>query len=373
MSAAYVGEIVRIHFELTVDQIDTDATTISVSLTKPDGTTETLSPTHDGTGLYDEDYDTTGKPAGHYAWVAYTTGTAQAVSVGGFDLIDPTDSEQPLVEVAPWCDAADIRLRPNCDGISQPLLDDAARAATYVLWALSGRQFHGRRTVTVRPNARLRGIDAGSWAAFSGYGWFSSWGSCPNAIGYGYGAAALTAWAGHACCGPAELELGAYPVTQILEVKIDGTVIPADEYKIRDYRLLVRAKPTADAIPTARSGWPTCQRLDLPDTEPGTFSVRFAYGAAPPRAGVAAATSLAAELAQLWDNNNSDTRLPARVRTIARQGETITMVDPQDVLDKGRTGIPDVDVFIKAANPGGLTRRASAWSPDLGRASRITG
>jgi hypothetical protein len=204
-------------------------------------------------------------------------------------------------------------------------------------------------------------------------GWMPTWGMCGYAYGTGYGAAALGAWLGHSCrCHPREIELPGYPVVGISEVKIDGETIPDDEYRVDDYRLLVRMKPTADAIPSVRPGWPTCQRLDLPDTEVGTFSVRFSYGTPPPPAGVLAATVLAAEIALTSDPASSSSRLPERVKSIVRQGESISIVDPQDVLDNGRTGIPEVDLFIKASNPAGLQRRSTVWSPDMSRSRRPT-
>lgn len=706
----FIGDVVPLHFEVTVNDVDTDPGTFVLHFIHPDGSTDTETPPHDGTGTFDYNWDTTSALPGRHSWIALTTGTGQAVASGVIDLIDPFSDAPQLTTVAPWTDAAAVRKRPGCADLEQSQLDDAARAATDVLYALSGRQFAGRHVTTVRPTAtRHRPLRP-------------TWGVCAFAYGSGYGGIALDAWLGHTCrCAPPTVELGAYPVTAILEVKIDGTTIPADEYRVDDHRSLVRVRPTADATPTARAGWPTCfpggtrvlterglvpieavqvgdrvlthrnrwqrvtwagktgdretivltgrggqlrctpdhrlftaevgpretlpngrkgkqklgapewtaagaaigqvwatprdvealpillpagwtidnlprnfwwvigrwlgdgwtaraardgekasyrvaicsghheadaleqelaltgwtwhrsdagrgarfrlsnpalwtwlreefgvgatekripswvlgapedvrrpflagyvsadgwtaeptderrrsfvsvhtvspdlalgtrllattlgyspmiyrspsgawarhqayridwpvptpgirpvahwwddgehvwgrirsaavneavvpvydievendhsfiaegivvhncQRLDLPDTEPGTFSVRFAFGTPPPPSGVQAAASLAAELALAWDNADSSTRLPARVQTIVRQGESVTLIDPQDVLDKGRTGIPEVDLFLKAVNPAGLIGRSSAWSPDMGRARR---
>lgn len=269
---------------------------------------------------------------------------------------------------SPWSSVLDLLERDSLADIDAGILADAVQAASEILYALSGRQFSGECTSYVRPTARRHGWSSRSWGAAGGFGWYTSWGSCGSAWGSGVGAAA--AWLDHSCaCSPQEVELGAYPVTEIVEVKINGTVIPAEEYRIDDRRLLVRVRPTAAAIPTEQAGWPTCQRLDLPDTEPGTFSVTFLHGTLPPTSGKRAATALAAELA-LALAGDPNTRLPERVTSIVRQGESITLIDPQNVLDKGRTGIPEVDLFVKSVNPAGLARRASVWSPDLGRARR---
>jgi hypothetical protein len=281
-----------------------------------------------------------------------------------------TPPAPPLVgPCAPWIDAAAVAAVPGCEDIDEPIRTAAAAAASDILWALSGRQFGGECTGYVRPTARPDGWDHRSWAIASGYGWYGSWGTCSYAYGLG-----SPAWAGHACrCAPAEVELGAYPVRSVSQVKIDGEVIPPDEYRVDNYRTLVRVKAHADDDASVRPGWPTCQRLDLPDTEEGTFSVTFVFGTAPPASGVQAAASLAAEFALLraTDEDARETRLPARVRTLVRQGESITLLDAQDVLDKGRTGIPEVDLFLKSVNGAGLARRSRVWSPDLGSARRL--
>jgi hypothetical protein len=365
-----LGQPVHLAFEVELDAVDTDPTALALVISKPDGTQSTVNPDHDGSGLFSYDYAP--PVAGRYTWVATATGAVQAATSGLFDVVDAASTAAPLTGVTGWTDGNAVAQRPGCDGIDQALLDQAAAAASNLLYKLTGRQYAGMRSGYVRPTARPRGVDGASWARAIGFGW-SGWGVCGSAYGSGYGGASLAAWMGHSCsCYPAEVALGAYPVTGITEVKIDGTVIPAEEYQVYERRLLVRQLTSDGAQPTARGGWPTCQRLDLPDTEPGTFSVRFTYGTPPPGDGVSAATSLAAELAILWDNSAAadEIRLPTRVRTLARQGETITLIDPQDVLDKGRTGIPDVDMFIKSENPGGLQRRSSVWSPDLGRARR---
>ena len=41
------------------------------------------------------------------------------------------------------------------------------------------------------------------------------------------------------------------------------------------------------------------------------------------------------------------------MQTITREGITMTLLDPQEFLDKGRTGLPDVDRWLVLVNPGG--------------------
>ena len=73
----------------------------------------------------------------------------------------------------------------------------------------------------------------------------------------------------------------------------------------------------------------------------------------PPKAGVLAATTLANELLILMGEggNPNQCRIPERVRSVSREGLSFDMIDPQDFMDDGRTGIWEIDLFIRTANP----------------------
>jgi len=70
-----------------------NATTLSLTVTKPDATTQTYSsPTNDGTGLYHQDVPASDlQQLGHYQYVWTATGTAAGVSFGDFDVHDPSE------------------------------------------------------------------------------------------------------------------------------------------------------------------------------------------------------------------------------------------------------------------------------------------
>lgn len=375
MSDYLLGEAVHLTFTIDVDGTDTDPTTLGLIIIKPDLTIDgPFTPAHDGTGQYHYDYVPPVAGLG-YRWIATATGTARVVTAGGFDVYDPAIDPPgpPLVGVVqPWCDPAAIRVRPGCGTLDEKLLLGAARVASELLYGMTGRQFAGRIQAYTRPNARPSNVDWRSWGQMGGFGWYGSWGTCSYAYGTGYGAASLAAWGAHNCqVAPPEVELGGYPVISVDTVLIDGVTIPPEEYRVDDYKVLVRVRPTASSMPTEKTGWPVCQRLDLPDTEPGTFAVTFTYGTPPPAGGKEAAISLAAELALIWGGaDDSLIRLPQRITQVVRQGETLTIADKQDFLDKNRTGLPDVDMWIKSVNPAGMQRGAQVWSPDLGRARR---
>lgn len=370
-----LGELISLNFDVQADDVDIEPTGFVITVTKPDGTVDTLTDvTNPTAGVYEANY----KPsmAGHHTWLAVASGSITAVQTGVFDVFDTNPQGQPLTGIAaPWIDAAAIARRPEVQAyVAQTeadatlpklepwMLNAAARFASEILYSLSGRQFSGLARTYCRPVARPEGWDARSWGAGTFSSYWDSWG---GGFSMGYGAASAPALGYHLGAHyPAEVALN-YPVQYIESIKIDGTTIPPDEYRVDDYRLLVRTKPTAGATPTARSGWPHWQALWLPDTEEQTFSVTYWYGAAPPQAGVTAAEVFATELA--LDMVGADNRLPARITTITRQGETAAVTDSLESLQQGWTGIPICDYFIFANNPHRLARRGSVWSPDTGR------
>jgi len=86
----------------------TNAGTLSLTVTKPDATTQTYaSPTNDGTGLYHQDIPASDlTQLGHYQYVWTSTGTAAGVSFGDFDVHDP--GEPALLPLQDGKDALNI-------------------------------------------------------------------------------------------------------------------------------------------------------------------------------------------------------------------------------------------------------------------------
>lgn len=279
----------------------------------------------------------------------------------------PWCSGDQITELAWVREAAEklIKKEALAEGQLERVCAEAALAASEVLYELSGRVYTGNcGPVTVRPVSRPSDIDQRSLGAtLSPVGWLAS-----SGFSSAYGSFVPGVLARYGRTDPPEIQLP-WPVTQIVQVKIDGIMIPAEEYELRDAKTLVRVRPTASFQPTARFGWPTSQRMDLPDTQPGTFSVTFMFGQQPPASGLAAARKLAEYFAlpQLGDSS----KYPQRVTSIQRQGVSAMVVDVVDVLRKGAgVGIYEVDVFLKAVNPHGLDRQATVWSPDVGRPRR---
>lgn len=152
------------------------------------------------------------------------------------------------------------------------------------------------------------------------------------------------------------------PVNSVVEVRVDGVVLPPDEYV-----LSTRRRDHADLI---RKGglegecWPTCQDLEKDITEPGTFSVLYLRGKAVPAAGMRALGSLANEIYKQCTGARG-CRLPERVQTVTREGVTYEMFDPGEWLEQGLTGLRDVDAWIRAVNPHQHTQPSAVFSLDL--------
>lgn len=271
-----------------------------------------------------------------------------------------------------WISAAE--LAEVCSGAdpASPVVARAAVEATQILYELSGRQFQGSCTATVRPCRDACACWGGDVAA-GGYSWL--WLSPVGSFGWGNNA-------GDTCgCGYiSRVKLADYPVTEILEVKIDGVAVPlvypdgAPTYRLDKWRFLTRMDNPA--YPAVAQVWPLCQDLSLPDSEPGTFSISYSYGVAPPSLGMDAARQLGCQLSLAL--SGKPCQLPAGATTITKQGTTVN----RGLLGKWgydrqngwQTGLVMVDAFLSAYNGAGLRRRPAILSPDLGRyAQRLGG
>jgi hypothetical protein len=250
---------------------------------------------------------------------------------------------------SPWVDSTAIAARSDMADVAADAatLDAACLDASSLLYALSGRQFPGVCTATVRPVDYPYGcthVTALRDGLASGRLTLDSW----------------TAATGGGFCGDGGLDLGLYPIRSAISVKINGQVLDPSTYRVDGERWLVRP----DVL-----FWPTAQRLDLPDSADGTFSVTVQFGADPPAHGVSAAARLAAELAK--DRTPGATSgLPRRVTNVTRQGVSVTAIDPMTYMRDGLVGIYEVDAFLTSVNPHRQTAPPLVWSPDLPRRRR---
>lgn len=142
------------------------------------------------------------------------------------------------------------------------------------------------------------------------------------------------------------------PVGAVFEVAVAGTALPTSAWALFDGVRLVRHVGT----------WPT----------DGSLTVTAMAGTPPSELGRMAVVAMACELLAACAGSPA-CKLPARVQSIVRQGVSHVVLDPQEFLDKGRTGLPAFDQFLSAANPAGLRVPLRVLSPDTPVSRRLTG
>lgn len=374
------GSGVTISEEFTVDGVPSDPTTVLWTLVDPLGVVHSYA---DGDpeyvyvdiGSYQLDLPgTLNVIPGIWHYEIVGTGAVDATSQGEYTILQaavpvavPYAEDGPCT---PWCDASDVWTScgsPTVDpegSLAEAVPVDMtpyAYAASSLLWQLSARLYNGRCEKTVRPcSDRPCGFQVLSRghivSADDLYGW--------NGLGWDYGDNH-----GCGCTSLDEIELSGYPVREILEVKIDGTVVPeTDNWRLDKRRFLTRM---ADVNGNAQR-WPSCQRRDMNDTEIGTFSVSYAFGQDPPLLGRLAAAQLACEIYGSGAGA-SECKLPMGTVRVTRQGITIDRLatlgwfkqssERLGAQARWQTGIPLVDAFLNGANPYGLSRRPVMMAP----------
>lgn len=144
------------------------------------------------------------------------------------------------------------------------------------------------------------------------------------------------------------------PASAVTEVKIDGSVLDPSAYRL---------DPGARLVRTDGEDWPTCQDMNAPDTEAGTWSVTYTAGIAVDGLGAWVAGLLAGEYVRACKGGQC--RLPDGVTQIVRDGVTMTL--GTGAFPGNLTGIREVDAWVARYNPSGLRAPSLVWSPDLAR------
>lgn len=246
----------------------------------------------------------------------------------------------------PWITGDEVADCCNVETSSGALFDQAAEAASDLLFELSGRQFAGEcGPRTVRPSCD---------SCFCGYQVLSR----GYVIGpWDYGYPLMLCDSCMIACAPSRVKLAGYPVREIDEVLIDGDVVDPGEYTIWNGRYLTRLNDTR---------WPVAQDLTLADTEDNTFAITYTYGADPPELGQMAAAQLGCQLYAACGSDGADCALPLGTVRVIQQGIVVERLAFTSWAFRGgewRSGLPLVDAFLSAYNPSGIKRRPTFWSP----------
>lgn len=99
--------------------------------------------------------------------------------------------------------------------------------------------------------------------------------------------------------------------------------------------------------------------------------VTYVYGT-PPNEQIRFAIWKMQEQFDLALAGDSACRLPKRITSIARQGISMTLLDPQDFLEKGLTGIEEVDFMLSTMNRGRAKARSRVFTQHNPPARRLS-
>ncbi len=340
-----VGDSVRCEVTFTsTGDVPANPDTVVFTMREPSGT-ETVYTF--GVG-FDVESDSTG--VFHVDWTATESGVHQWVFVGTGDVSAPAASgfyvnTVPVTDLTAWpvtrsCLPAlpaltDTPTWAELDAYEAAAVaqDNAVELASQVVWALSGRQY-GLTEVTARPCSEYA----------QGFGYLSRLRVLEYSDVLDYGT-----WMDIGCgcvgscsvSGPRVVHLPG-PVHSVTAVTIADVELSSDDYRLE-----------GDALyRVSGASWPR-QNLGAPLSEPGTWSVTYLRGIPAPR-GVAALTGGLAREFVAACTEDMECRLPRTVTGSSRRGVSYDF-DPSKLLAAGKTGLPEVDMWLASVNPNKLT------------------
>ena len=226
--------------------------------------------------------------------------------------------------------------------------DEAIQVASNLLWAMSGRKYTGETIVTERYTCTLRNNRMGPSDRTNSPVLFG--GDVYNIPSGDYDEySELTA---DGLSPDSRIRLRGRPVTQIISMRNkNGVVLDPSSYYLVDHSTVhVRAG----------TPWTPCN-----------IEITYKYGVPVPVAGKMAARKLAIEFARLWSGDEM-CELPQRVTSVSRQGVSYTILDNQEFIDELRTGLYEIDLFLKVVNPDNARRKSKVFSVDTPRARKYT-
>ena len=228
----------------------------------------------------------------------------------------------------------------------------ALRLAAFTVYSLTGRQF-GTVTLTLRPcNAPLLPplyqvypVNLiNPWGTDEGNSYYPVY--IQNGVWHNAGCRGIN------CCG-ATCEVELPRTVSISAVSVDGATVDPSAYRIDDAHWLVR---------TDGACWPQCQDFDK-NSGTNVFLITGVFGRLVPLEALDAAAQLACEIGKAI--KGQPCRLPQRMQSLSRQGVSVQFPSVNSYLDRGLTGLNEVDQLVVQFNPGRLAQRPIVVSPDI--------
>lgn len=226
--------------------------------------------------------------------------------------------------------------------------EEAAQVASHLLWAMSGRKYTGETVVTEKYICTLRNNRLGPSTRTNNAMLFG--GSVYNIPSSDFDDYAELVADGLSPDG--RITLRGRPVTKIHALRnATGEILDESGYYLVDHSTLHIKAGTP---------WTPCN-----------VEITYSYGVPVPTSGKMAARKLALEFARLWSGDET-CELPQRVTSVSRQGVSYTILDNQDFIQELRTGLYEIDLFLKVVNPDNARRKSKVFSVDRPRARRYT-
>lgn len=226
--------------------------------------------------------------------------------------------------------------------------DEAIQVASNLLWAMSGRKYTGETIVTERYTCTLRNNRMGPSDRTNSPVLFG--GDVYNIPSGDYDE--YSELVADGLSPDARIRLRGRPVTQVISMRNkNGEVLDPSSYYLVDHST-IHIK--------AGTPWTPCN-----------VEITYKYGVPVPAAGRMAARKLAIEFARLWSGDEM-CELPQRVTSVSRQGVSYTILDNQEFIDELRTGLYEIDLFLKVVNPDNARRKSKVFSVDTPRARKYT-
>lgn len=224
-----------------------------------------------------------------------------------------------------------------CDGATEfsptslTVLDAIADAST-VLYYLTGKQFAGTCTTTVRPGCLKGGCFCG--------------------------------------CSPRQVGLGVWPITDLISVRYGGVEYTGADveaaFHVNDYAYIAFNDGTQ-----FRSGnqWAVGGSTEDNETDGFVFEVTVEHGLQIPPLLKRAARALACQFVVACAGMGP-CKLPVRVTSVVRAGLSMDIASVSDMLKDGKTGLYEVDLAIQVFNPSRLQSPSFIWHPGISNPGR---
>lgn len=215
----------------------------------------------------------------------------------------------------------------DAEGMAEddPRILDAIDDASLVMFYLTGKQFYGTCEATVRP------------------------GCLSGACGCG--------------CTPAQVNLGYWPVTELISVRYGGVTYTGsdltDTFHVNDYRFL--ARNDGDHFISGNQ-WAIAGSDEDSEANTFVFEVTLNHGIQIPRLLARATRALASQFVSACCGKPC--KLPERVTNVTRSGLSMDVKSAADFLRDGRTGIYEVDLAIQTFNPSKLQSPSFLFMPN---------